>query len=72
MQLTDFRESRSLNYQTWTALATRTKHMQRGKLLFIAPEQVPGKCHIKQAEQEDLPRVDIWQLGMTLLRLVNP
>lgn len=46
--------------------------MQRGKLLFIAPEQVPGKCHIKQAEQEDLPRVDIWQLGMTLLRLVNP
>ena len=41
-------------------------------MFFIAPEQVPGKCHIKQAKQEGLPRVDIWQLSMTLLRLVNP
>ena len=31
-----------------------------------------GSCHIKQAKQEDLLRVDIWQLGMTLFCLVDP
>ena len=41
-------------------------------LLFMAPEQLPGKCQIKQAKQDDLMKVDIWQLGMTLFCLVNP
>ena len=45
--------------------------MQRGKLLFMAPEQLPGKYPIKQAKQEDLRKVDIRQLGITLLCLVN-
>ena len=31
-----------------------------------------GSCHIKQAKQEDLLRVDIWQLGMILFCLVDP
>ena len=48
-------ESRSLIYQTRTVLAIRTKHMQRGTLLFIAPEHLPGNYPIKQAKQEDLP-----------------
>ena len=46
--------------------------MQRGTPLFMAPEQLPGKCHIKQAKQEDLMKVDTWQLGLTLFCLVNP
>ena len=46
--------------------------MQRGTLLFMAPEQLPGKCQIRQAKQEDLMKIDIWQLGMTLFCLVNP
>ena len=50
-------------------LAARTK---QGTLLFMAPQQVPGKCHIKQAKQEDLLTVDIWQFGITLFCLVNP
>ena len=37
----------------------------------MAPEQVLGKCNIKQAKQEDLRKVDIWQLGITLSCLVN-
>ena len=46
--------------------------MQRGTLLFMASEQLPRKHHIKQAKQEDLMKVDIWQLGITLFCLVNP
>ena len=37
----------------------------------MAPGQLPGKCQVKQAKQEDLMKVDIWQLSMTLLSLVN-
>ena len=38
----------------------------------MTPEQLPGKCPIKQAKQEDLQKVDIWQLGITLFCFVNP
>ena len=41
-------------------------------LLFMVPEQLPGKCHINQVKQEDLMKIDVWQSGMTLLCLVNP
>ena len=50
-------------------LATRTKHRQRGTQLLMAPEQLHGKCQIKQAEQDDLMKVDILQFGMTLFFL---
>ena len=45
--------------------------MQRGALLYMAPEQFPGKYHFKQAKQ-DLLKVGIWQTGITLFCLVNP
>ena len=35
----------------------------------MEPEQLPGKCQIKQAKQEDLMKVDILQFGMTLFFL---
>ena len=59
--------TRSLIHQTQAFLSTQTKHMQRGTLLFLVLEQFPGKCDIKQAKQEDPIKVDIWQVGMTLL-----
>ena len=60
-------ESRSLICQTRTVWATRTKHMQRGMLLFMAPEQLPGKYPIKQAKEEDLPNHgSFWQLLLLL------
>ena len=46
--------------------------MQLGTLLFLGPEQLPGKCQIKQAKQEDLIKVDIWQLCVNLSCLINP
>ena len=45
--------------------------MQQGLQLFIAAGHFPGKCHIKQANQEDLIKVDIWQLGMTFFCIVS-
>ena len=45
-KLTNFGESRSLIYQTRTVSATRTKNMQRGTPLFMAPERLPEKCYI--------------------------
>ena len=53
-KLTVFGLSRSLICQTRTVSATRTKQMQCGTLLFMIPEQLPGKYPIKQAKQEDL------------------
>ena len=38
----------------------------------MVPEQLPVKYPIKQAMQEDLLKIDIWQLGITLLGFVNP
>ena len=52
-KLTDFGESRSLIHQTKPVLTTRTEYMQRGTLLFIAPDNFPKKCYIKNANQED-------------------
>ena len=41
--------------------------MQRGTLLFMAPEQLPGKYPIKQAKLEDLPNHgSFWQLPLLL------
>ena len=41
--------------------------MQRGTLLFMALEQLPGKYLIKQAKQEDLPNHgSFWQLLLLL------
>ena len=41
--------------------------MQRGTLLFIAPEHLPGNYPIKQAKQEDLlNHGSFWQLLLLL------
>ena len=40
-------------------------------LLLMKPEQIPRQFHIKLAKQEDLIKVDIWHLGMTLFCLIN-
>ena len=54
-------ESKSLICQT----ISRTKHMQRGTLLFMAPEQLPGKY--PKAKLEDLPNHgSFWQLLLLL------
>ena len=60
-------KSRSLIRQTKAVWATRTKHMPRATLLFMAPEQLPGKYLIKQANQVDLSNHGFfWQLLLLL------
>ena len=71
-KLTDFGESRSALLQTKTLLQTRTKHVRRGTLLFMAPEQLPGYSQISTADQPSLMKIDVWQLGMTFFCLMNP
>ena len=55
-----------------TLLKTQTRHVQRGTLAFMAPEQLPGKSRLKNAGQQDLYQCDIWQLGMTIFCIMNP
>ena len=50
---THFGELRSLIHQTRTVLAIRTKQMQLCVFIILAPEQLPGKCHIKAVKQEN-------------------
>ena len=52
-KLTYFGKLRSLIHQTRTVLAIRTNHKQRGVLIILAPEQLPGKYHIKEVKQEN-------------------
>ena len=71
-KLTDFGESRSHALQTQTILQTSTSNLQRGTLPFMAPEQYQGKYLKLSANHGDLLLMDIWQLGMTFFRLLNP
>ena len=64
-------ESRSLICQTRIVSATRTKHMQRGTLLFMVQEQLLGKYPIKQAKQEDLPNHGSFRQLLLLLHTIS-
>ena len=70
-KLTDFGESRSSVYQTHTVLSTKADNTDKGTIPFMAPEILPGGCLIKP-KLEDLFKVDIWALGMTLFTILNP
>ena len=45
--------------------------MQRGMLLFMAPEQLPGKYPIKQAELEDLRNHGSFRQLLLLLHTIS-
>ena len=68
-KLTDFGESRSRLLQTQTMLARHTNCLQRGTFPFMAPEQFKSSSC---ASQDQLMKMDIWQLGMIFFCLLNP
>ena len=70
-KLADFGESRSALNQTKTLLSTKTDNTDRGTIPFLAPEILPGGS-LHSANQEDLMKIDVWALGMTLFCLLNP
>ena len=71
-KLADFGESRSSDYQTNSVLNSRTRHVNRGTPVYMAPELLVGDIQLPFANLEDLKRADMWALGMTLFVLLNP
>ncbi|XP_064644700.1 serine/threonine-protein kinase ULK1-like [Lineus longissimus] len=72
-KLTDFGESRSDIVQTNTVMnAGATTNVQRGSLPFMAPEILVEELRGTNASLEDLKKMDIWAMGMTLYTLINP
>ena len=57
-------------YQTHTVLSKKAGNTGKGTIPFMAPEILPGGCLIKP-KLEDLLKVDIWALGMTLFTILN-
>ena len=70
-KLTDFGESRSIAAQTATLLHTKTHMLDRGTVVYNAPElllhQFPSGATL-----DDLKKADIWSYGMILFSLLNP
>lgn len=72
-KLADFGESRSEDIHTNTVILTRTKHVDRGTPVFMAPEIFSkGVMRINAASQEDLKKADIWAYGMVVFSIINP
>ena len=70
-RLTDFGEARSSIHQTQTMATTKTNLTGIGTVPFMAPEILPDGCLTNQACLDDLFKVDVWALGMTLFCLLN-
>lgn len=62
-KLTDFGESRSLLVQTQSLLASKTNYVDRGTVVYMAPETLLDQ-KISRATITDLFLVDVWALGM--------
>ena len=67
-KLTDFGESRSLLIQTQIVLVLKTNNVDRGTVVYMAPE-LPLK---EMATIDDLRFADIWALGMIFITMINP
>lgn len=71
-KLADFGESRSLLIQTQSFLATKTTNVDRGMVMYMAPEILLNKLLISGASIADLLLADIWALGMIFFCMINP
>ena len=71
-KLTDFGESRSLLIQTKTVLASKTNSVDRGTVVYMAPELLLKERALSNASIDDLKLADIWAVGMIFFTMVNP
>ena len=71
-KLTDFGESRSLLMQTQSVLASNTRNVDRGTVMYMAPEILVEDLRISRASISDLIPADVWALGMVFFSLINP
>ena len=70
-KLIDFGESRSEILQTNTILNSHTQNVDRGTMVYMAPELLEQGT-MQKCCQEDLLRADIWSLGLIFFILVSP
>ena len=71
-KLTDFEESRSQEIYTNTIISTKMKNINRGTLVYMAPEILAKGCRLTSASVEDLMKADIWAYGLVVFSLTNP
>ena len=71
-KLTDFGESRSQLMQTQSVLASNTRNVDRGTVMYMAPEILVEDVRISRASILDLKLADVWALGMVFFSLINP
>lgn len=72
-KVTDFGESRSRLVQTALVLHSRTKRLNRGTSVFLAPEAFLTKPETGITYAiNDMKKVDVWAYGMIVFNLINP
>ncbi|XP_044175083.1 probable cyclin-dependent kinase 8 [Acropora millepora] len=71
-KVTDFGESRSLIVQTQSFVASRTNNIDRGTVVYEAPELFVKEMLLSDASIGDFMLADIWALGMIFFSLINP
>ena len=71
-KLTDFGESRSLLIQTQTVLASKTNNVDRGTVIYMAPELLLKEMALTTASIDDLRLANIWALGTIFFTMINP
>ena len=64
-----FGESRAALQQTATYCSTRTRNVERGTPMYMAPELF---CEERALSIQELLHCDIWSLGMVYFILLNP
>ena len=69
-KLVDFGESRASLQQTGTLCHSRTANVDRGTIVYMAPELITGTGEAMSLEQ--LKACDVWGLGMIIFLLLNP
>ena len=69
-KLVDFGESRAALQQTATLCHTRTNNLERGTIVYMAPELIASGSQPFSIDQ--LKGCDVWALGMIIFMLINP
>ena len=71
-KLADLGKSRSLLVQTQTVLSSRMDKLDRGTVVYMAPEILLPEKQPSKASMGDLMLCDTWALGMTIFTMINP
>ena len=71
-KLTDFGESRSRFIQTQAIVASKTTNIDRGTVVYMAPELLVKEKLVQCASIDDLILSDVWALGMIVFTMINP